>query len=226
MLSSRGYRGRAALRGPPQAQRQLNRALAPVFDLACLRCGAFAHSRPNVIPLRHRLPKLLPLLRAHVPAPSSEPAAAPPSGPAMMQPSKQNPAQQQQSQRLPETQHSPSAKRRQQPVPQVHDHFTAHENKQRNPNNCQRQRSTIFIFSYSSSLLFEIRRTPLQSLAQMQHRIPFPREQRIHTHAALCGHFLEASPFRSRAPGIPLAAPQAIHRVPISYLSSRTLRAI
>jgi hypothetical protein len=47
----------------------------------------------------------------------------------MSQPTKKNPAKQQQSQRLPEAQHSPSEKRRQEPVPQVHDHFTARKYK-------------------------------------------------------------------------------------------------
>ena len=36
----------------------------------------------------------------------------------------------------------------------------------------------------------------LQSLAQMQHRIAFAREQRIHAHAGLGGHLLEAASFQ------------------------------
>ena len=36
----------------------------------------------------------------------------------------------------------------------------------------------------------------LQSLAQMQHRIAFAREQRIHAHAGLGGDLLEAAPFQ------------------------------
>src|SRR5207253_5409196 len=36
----------------------------------------------------------------------------------------------------------------------------------------------------------------LQSLAQMQHRIAFAGEQRVHAHAGLGGHLLEAAPFQ------------------------------
>src|SRR3989454_6821594 len=36
----------------------------------------------------------------------------------------------------------------------------------------------------------------LQSLAQMQHRIAFAGEQRVHAHAGLGGHLFEAAPFQ------------------------------
>ena len=36
----------------------------------------------------------------------------------------------------------------------------------------------------------------LQPLAEMQHRIAFAREQRIHAHAGLGGHLPEAAPFQ------------------------------
>ena len=36
----------------------------------------------------------------------------------------------------------------------------------------------------------------LQPLAQMQHRVAFAREQRVHAHAGLGGHLLEAAPFQ------------------------------
>ncbi len=52
----------------------------------------------------------------------------------------------------------------------------------------------LFIFSPSRFRKFVV--NALQSLAQMQHRITFAREQRIHAHAGLGGHLLEAASFQ------------------------------
>src|SRR5258706_5393320 len=49
------------------------------------------------------------------------------------------------------------------------------------------------IFSPSGFRKFVVNR--LQTLAQMEHRIAFAREQRIHADAGLGGNFLEAAPF-------------------------------
>src|ERR1039457_5989902 len=73
--------------------------------------------------------KLFPLLRRHVPAAPVEVAAAFAARCTMAQTTKQNPAQCQQSQRLPETKRPPAEQWRQQPIPQVHHHFAAYEDK-------------------------------------------------------------------------------------------------
>jgi len=93
-----------------------------------LRCGCFlASRRSKPIPLIHGPPKFLPLLRTHIPASPAPSAPTMPARPAGVQSAEQNPAQRQQSQRLPEPQRPPAEKRRQQPVPQMHDHLPAHE---------------------------------------------------------------------------------------------------
>src|SRR5437764_1495772 len=49
---------------------------------------------------------------------------------------------------------------------------------------------------FSPSRLREFVVDALQPLAQIQHRIAFAREQRVHVHAGLRRHLLEASPFK------------------------------
>jgi hypothetical protein len=57
----------------------------------------------------------------------------------MVQSAEQNPAQRQQSQRLPEAKRAPAEQRRKKPVPQVHHHFTANKGKQHHPYYRQRR---------------------------------------------------------------------------------------
>src|SRR5580765_793365 len=108
--------------------------------------------RTDVVALIHRSPELLPLFRGHVPAPPAESASTVPSRTAVVQPSEEDPAQRQQAECLPEAERPPAEQRRQQPIPQMHHHFAAHEKKQWNRYNCQR-RNPIPSLSHSSSLV-------------------------------------------------------------------------
>src|SRR5579872_2148512 len=83
----------------------------------------------EVVPFRHGVTEFFPLLRRHLLA-ASFPATS--GAVSMMMASKsaeQDPAQRQQSQRLPERKRPPSEQRRQQPVPQMHDYLAADEDK-------------------------------------------------------------------------------------------------
>src|SRR5215471_18419764 len=53
-----------------------------------------------------------------------------------------------------------------------------------------------FFLMFSSSFFRKFVVNALQSVAQMQHRIAFAREQRIHTHSGRRGHLLEAAAFQ------------------------------
>src|ERR1035437_3679258 len=55
-------------------------------------------------------------------------------------------------------------------------------------------RKIHFFLIFSPSCFRKLVVNALQSLAQMQHRIAFAREQRIDAHAGLGGHLLEAAP--------------------------------
>src|SRR5258708_6039108 len=57
-------------------------------------------------------------------------------------------------------------------------------------------RKIHFFLMLYSSFLRKFVVNVLQSLTQMQHRITLAREQRIHAHAGLGGHLLEAAPFQ------------------------------
>src|SRR5579862_8408656 len=102
------------------------------------------------IPLIHRFAKLLSLFWRHTPAASTEAAAARAARSAVAESSEQDSAQGQQPQSLPEAKRSPAKQRRQQPIPQVHHHFAADKEKQRDSNNCERNDPVPF----SSHVLF------------------------------------------------------------------------
>src|ERR1700719_58846 len=53
-----------------------------------------------------------------------------------------------------------------------------------------------FFFMFGSSCFREFVVNTLQALAEMQHRVTFAREQRIHAHAGVGGHLLETPPFQ------------------------------
>src|SRR5215469_13337366 len=103
----------------------------------CL-CLSLAAGRAEAIAFIHRFPDPFPLLGRHIPTSSAETAAAGAARPAMPQSTKQNPAQRQQPQRLPEGKHSPAKQRWQQPVPEAHHHFATDESKHKDSNNRQR----------------------------------------------------------------------------------------
>src|SRR5712692_10205730 len=54
----------------------------------------------------------------------------------------------------------------------------------------------FFLLMLCSSFLRKFVVNGLQSLAQMKHRIAFPREQRIHVYPALGSHLLKAAPLQ------------------------------
>ncbi len=53
--------------------------------------------------------------------------------------------------------------------------------------------SRSFLTSMSIVLAFSWRRSALQPLAQIEHRIPFARQQRVHVHAGVGSDLLEAA---------------------------------
>src|SRR5690348_5428740 len=57
-------------------------------------------------------------------------------------------------------------------------------------------KSISFSCSDSSSAIPQFVVDASQALAQTQHRIALPGEQRIHAHAGFFSHFLEAAPFQ------------------------------
>src|SRR5437867_2457080 len=57
-------------------------------------------------------------------------------------------------------------------------------------------RLPLFMLMLGSSPFPEFVVNVLQSLAQMQHRIALPRQQRIHAHPGLGSHLLEAASFQ------------------------------
>src|SRR5215210_4960797 len=81
---------------------------------------------------------------------------------------------------------------------QFHSCFTISPPRARNSRNTSRisgARTINRFLIWGSSRLSEFVVNDLQSLAQMSYRIAFAREERIHAHAGLGGHRLEAAPF-------------------------------
>src|SRR4030095_5406536 len=110
----------------------------------------------------------------------------------------ENPAQRQQSKRLPEGDLAPAKERRQQPVPQEpHDRATDRGEDQNRQDSYRRQDDQFpFRDHVPSSLFREVVMETLQSLAKVLYRVAFAREQRIHAHAGRGGHLLEAATFQ------------------------------
>ncbi len=148
-----------------------------------LRCRFLAGRWSEPVPLLHRSPKFLPLLGTHVPASPAPSAPAMPSRPPMPQSSEQNPAQRQQSQRLPEAQRPPAEERRQQPVPQVHHHLRRPQRQTaeslQSPDGAIQNHFFLIVLEslgeFCAVKFVPFRKFvihPLQPLPQMQHCIP------------------------------------------------------
>jgi len=174
-------------------------------DMASLPL-ALAGGRAEAATCAHALPESFPLFRSHglpaldrafVHALGYATAETGATRAVMAKSAEEDAAQQPNSNRLPEGNLAPAEERRKQPVPQAHYDFAADVGKQQNPQNCERshqQNPFSFASHFSSSRFRKFVEDSLQSLAQMQHRIAFARQQRIQAHAGLGGQFPEAAP--------------------------------
>src|SRR6266536_5719881 len=132
----RRFPRRSLPRGPCSC---LSRARARSRDPVASLLHTLTGGRAKAATFAHPLAKALLLLRGQVP-PALRHAAAEPgaTGTEQSRPAEQDPAQREESERLPEGHRGPAEERRQQPVPQQLHDFATDEGEQQDPQHGQR----------------------------------------------------------------------------------------